>query len=491
MRKTRNPNIIESLIPLSVLAVMLASAVVLFGDGSSAGPNQISLLLASGVAAIIGIKNGLRWADIEAGIVKGIAVALPSILILLAVGSLIGTWLLAGTVPTLIYYGLKLISPDYFYFTACLLCAIVAMSIGSSWTVAATVGVALIGVADGLGLERAIAAGAVVSGAYFGDKMSPLSETTNLAPAVAGTDLFTHIRHMIWTSVPSIVLALIIFLVIGLGSSEQSATLGKMDAYLSGIEHTFTVNIWMLIPLLVTLAMAIFKVPAFPAVAIGALLGGVWAWLFQGDLIHHLVGNNGIETLKLIWRALFDGVNLDTGNAQLNELVSGGGMSSMLNTVWLILSAMAFGAVMEITGLLQRLVKAMLTLVRSTGSLIVTTLVTCFGTNVVTADQYISIVVPGRMFRKAFEERGLAPQNLSRTLEDCGTITSPLIPWNSCGAYMQSVLMVSPADYFIYAFFNWTCPLIAALYGYIGFKIVPLKKNHESSERPAPTEASS
>lgn len=467
------PSLLDAIIPVVVLIALLAASVTLFHDDSSYGPNQIALLLSAMVAAIIALKNGHQWHDIEKGIIKGISISLGAVLILLAVGALIGTWLLAGTVPSLIYFGLKLLNPSIFYAATCLICAVVSLAIGSSWTTAATIGVALMGVAGGLGLSPAATAGAVVSGAYFGDKISPLSETTNLAPAVAGSDLFSHIRHMMWTTVPSFVLALIIFLLLGLGS-QGDASSARIDAILTGLTQNFDISVWHLVPLVALLVMAMRKMPAFPAVFIGALLGGVWALLFQSELVHRLGGEGLVAGLKLMWTTLFNGISIETGNPTLDKLLSGGGMSSMLNTVWLIMCAMSFGAVMERTGLLTRLIRGLLGAAKSAGSLIAATIATCIGSNILTADQYMAIVMPGRMFKEEYERRGLAPVNLSRSLEDGGTITSPLVPWNTCGAYMHSVLHVSPADYIFYALFNLINPVLAVIYAYLGVKILRL-----------------
>ncbi len=478
---TTKPSLFDALTPIVILCSLLAAAVSFFGDGSSSGPNQIALLFSGGVAIIIGLKNGFTWSDLESSIIKGISLALGAVLILLAVGSLIGTWLLAGTVPSMIYYGIGLLEPSVFYAACCVICAIVALSIGSSWTVAATIGVALIGVAKGLELSETITAGAIISGAYFGDKMSPLSDTTNLAPAVAGTDLFTHIRYMAITAVPSFVITLALFVMIGLNQEAQQSS-GNMDLILNGLNDNFHIHWTMLAPLLVTLALAVKKVPAFPAVCIGALFGGVWAILFQQETILNLAaaGTPSVTAnVVVVWGALFDGISVDTGNASLDSLLSGGGMSSMLNTVWLIMSAMTFGAVMEKIGLLKKLVESLLKAVKGTGSLISTTIVTAFGTNVLTADQYISIVMPGRMFKEEFQERGLAPENLSRALEDGGTITSPLVPWNTCGAYMHSVLLVNPLDYFMYCFFNLISPMLGMIVATVGFKVRYLVKKPE------------
>ncbi len=470
----KTPSLLDALIPIVALVVMMSGAVYLFEDNSSYGPNQIALLLAMGLAAIIGMKNGHSWKSIEEGIVKGISMSLGACLILLAVGSLIGTWMLAGTVPTLIYYGLELLNPSFFYAAACLICAVIAMSIGSSWTTAATVGVALMGVAGGMDMSTTITAGAVVSGAYFGDKISPLSETTNLAPAVAGTDLFEHIRYMLWTTIPSFVIALILFVILGL-SEEGGAKVERIQQMQALLNESFDLSIVLLVPLVVLLTLAIKKMPAFPAVFIGALLGGVWAVLFQSDVILGMANQqdtNAIGTLKVVWTALFDGVSFSTPDENLNSLLSRGGMSSMLNTIWLIICAMSFGAVLENVGLLKRVVSAILLGAKSAGDMITRTILTCFGTNLVTADQYIAIVMPGRMYKEEFNKRGLHQLNLSRSLEDGGTLTSPLIPWNTCGAYMHSVLLVNPFDYVFYAFFNVINPILAIIYGYLGVKIL-------------------
>ena len=476
MKNIKEPSLFDALIPLVLLVLMMGSAVYLFADDSSYGPNQISLLMAMGVATVIGLKNGHTWKSIEEGIVKGISMSLGACLILFAVGSLIGTWMLAGTVPTLIYYGLSLLNPTFFYAASCLICAVVAMSIGSSWTTAATVGVALIGVATGMDMSLAITAGAIVSGAYFGDKLSPLSETTNLAPAIAGTDLFEHIKYMLWTTVPSFTISLILFVILGLSedTSQVSSRIEQMQTILS---EEFALGVHLLVPLVVLLTLAIKKVPAFPAVSIGALIGGIWALFFQNDLVSSMLDNefsSSVQNLMVVWTALFDGVSFSTPDDNLNSLLSRGGMSSMLNTVWLIICAMSFGAVLERVGLLKAIVSACLKGADSAGSMVSRTILTCIGTNLVTADQYISIVMPGRMYKEEFEKRGLHQLNLSRSLEDGGTITSPLIPWNTCGAYMHGVLGVHPFTYFFYAFFNLINPILAVIYAYLGIKILRL-----------------
>lgn len=478
MNKTiKEASFLDASIPLLVLIALLSVSVVLFSDDAAFGPNQIALFVATAVAVIIGLKNGYRWKDIEKSMVKGISLSLGAVLILFSVGALIGTWLLSGTVPTLIYYGLQILSPTWFYAASCILCCIVSLSIGSSWTTAATIGVALIGVASGLGLSPVVTAGAIVSGAYFGDKVSPLSETTNLAPAVVGVELFEHIRHLMWTTIPSIVLAILLFAIIGL-NTETSVDSERINEISTVLHQYYNISWVSLVPLFVLLFMAVKKVPAFPTVFLGALLGGVWALLFQQELLNSLIDKDlpyAAASFKLVWNTLANGIVMDTGNADLDKLLSGGGMVSMLNTVWLIFSAMMFGAVIEKVGLLRKFVQGILHYARSTGSLIASTIATCIATNILTADQYMSIVMPGRMYKEEYERRGLAPVNLSRSLEDGGTITSPLIPWNTCGAYMQGVLQVNPLDYLVYAFFNWINPILAIIYAYLGIKILRLE----------------
>ncbi len=478
---TKAPSLLDAIIPLLILVVLLSLSVYLYGSDSSYGPNQLALFFAAGVAILIGLKNGYRWADMEKAMVHGISLSLGAVLILFAVGALIGTWLLAGTVPSLIYYGLQVLDPTWFYAASCILCCIVSLSIGSSWTTAATIGVALIGVSLGLGLSPVITAGAIVSGAYFGDKLSPLSDTTNLAPAIAGTDLFTHIRHMLWTTVPSIIIAVLLFAILGF-NADATADAGKIKELSDELLKNFEISPLMLVPLLVLMAMAVKKVPAFPTVFIGALLGAVWALLFQPEMVAKMVLladpskdlHPALGTLKVLWSTLHGGFSIDTGHAELDKLLSGGGMAKMMNTVWLIMSAMVFGSVLEHTGLLARFVQVILAKVHSTGSLVASTIGTCVATNILAADQYMAIVMPGRMYKDEYARRGLAPVNLSRTLEDGGTITSALIPWNTCGAYMHGVLGISPLEYMFYAFFNLINPLLAIIYAYLGIKILRL-----------------
>ena len=481
MTNSKTPSLLDAVIPVIALIAMLAMSVSLYGKDSSYGANQIALILSASVAAIIGIKNGFTWKEVEAGIIKGISLGLGGLMILLSVGALIGTWILSGTVPAMIYYGLNILSPSIFYFATCLICAFSAISIGSSWTVAGTLGVAFMGIASGLGLSPAVTAGAVISGAYFGDKMSPLSDTTNLAPAIVGTDLFTHIRHMIWTTGPSIVFALILFLIIGFQGIEGSNTEG-LSLIQNTIQSTFNISILSFLPLVIVFIMAFKKVPALPTVLFGALLGGVFAVLLQPEIISTFVNrpdlSKGLTMISGVWTALFSGFVLESGVSVVDDLLTRGGMVSMLNTVWLVLSALSFGAVLETTGSLEKLVGSLLRLTKTTGQLVITTVATCIGINIITADQYISIVLPGRMYKAEYTKRNLAPKNLSRTLEDAGTITSPLIPWNTCGAYMSATLGVATFAYLPFCFFNLVNPIVAIIYGLFNVKIEKLDKYH-------------
>ncbi len=479
------PTMLDALIPVISLVLMLALSVYLFGSDSSSGPNQIVLTLGAAIASIVAMQNGHRWADVLKAIIAGISTAMAAILILLSVGGLIGTWLMAGTVPSLIYYGLELLNPHWFFAASCVICAIAALATGSSWTVAGTLGVALIGVAMGLGLSPAIAAGAIISGAYFGDKMSPLSDTTNLAPAVVETDLFTHIRHMAWTTGPSITLALLIFAALGLTADvpEESMALKNL---MTTLDNEFNITPIALLPLVVVFFMAYRKVPPLPTILFGALLGGFLAIVLQPDVVLEFAAspelNNGLALTKGVWLALSDGYVSSTGVAEVDDLLSRGGMSSMLVTIWLILTALAFGAVLEYAGMLKRLIESALKAAKSTGTLVLTVVLSCIGINVVAADQYIAIVLPGKMYKAEFQRRGLDPKNLSRVVEDSGTLTSPLVPWNTCGAYMAATLGVATIAYLPFAFFNLINPLVSIFYGFTG---ITIRRLEDAGPQPA------
>jgi NhaC family Na+:H+ antiporter len=469
----RIPSLFDALLPLATLIALLTLSVYLFGADSSYGPNQVALILATVVASLVAIRNGHRWTHIHNAIGNGISLAIGAMLILLAVGALIGAWMLSGTVPTLIHYGLKVLSPSLFYAASCLICALVATAIGSSWTTAGTVGVALIGIAMAQGLSPEITAGAIISGAYFGDKMSPLSDTTNLASAVVGTELFTHIRHMTWTTGPSFAIALLLFT--GLGILATPATdVARLAATSDTLASRFDLSPLTLLPVALLIWLAMRRVPALPTILAGAALGAVLAALIQPDRALELAASpdlpRGLALIKGVWISLFAGYSSNTGDPAVDALLSRGGMLSFLNTIFLILTALSFGAVMEHTGLLERMITGVLRAVRGTGSLIASVVGTTFLSNVVTADQYMSIVIPGRMFREEFRRRRLKARNLSRTVEDAGTLTSSLVPWNSGGAYMAATLGVATLAYLPFCFLNLINPVLAIFYGFRDFK---------------------
>ena len=485
----RAPSLLQALTPLLFLVALLVLGIMLFADAAVYGASQIALLLASGVAALVGLRNGMRWKEIEDAMVQGVAHSVGAILILLSVGALIGSWLLSGTVPTLIVYGMKLLHPAYFYPAACLVCAVTSLVIGSSWTTAGTVGVALVGIGQGMDMSLPITAGAVISGAYFGDKLSPLSDTTILAPAVSGSELFSHIRNMAWTTLPSLLIALGMFTAAGLLGQAPSgeATSAGMAATL---EAQFNPAWYLLLPMVLVFTLAFRRFPAYPTILVGALVGLAFAVVFNPDRVVALAGNEALSRpMALVagaWTALFDGYNAQTGNAAVDELLSGGGMSNMLNTVWLVICAMCFGSVMERTGLLERMVRGVLGWATTARSLIAATLVTAFGTNVVTADQYMSLVLPGKLYQSEYARRGLSPLNLSRALEDGGTITSPLVPWNTCAAFMAATLGVATLDYLPFVFFNLVNFALAFLAAAVGFRILPRQPDEGPAAALAP-----
>lgn len=463
-----------SFAPILLLVLLLFSAVQLFGADASYGPNQVALLIASAAAGLVGMYRGLSWADIQESMVAGIKVGLGPILILLAVGGLIGSWMIAGTVPAMIYYGVSILNPSIFFAAAAIICALASISIGSSWTVAGTLGIGLIGIADSYGLSPAVAAGAIISGAYFGDKLSPLSDTTNLAAACTSVDLFAHIRHMLWTTVPAFCIALLFFSFIPSGAATAPEQIAELRA---AIDQEFNVSVGVLIPLAVMIGLIWRRVPAYPAIMLATLAGILTALTLQTDVVRKfaLMANPEatMPVVEGLWRTLFAGFEGTTTNEELNSLISKGGIASMLNTVWLIVSALAFGGVLERTGILKQILDSVLKLVKSTGDLVAATVTGGFITNILAADQFLAIALPGRLFSSTYDDRGLSRENLSRTLEDSATMTSALIPWNTCGAYMAATLGVATFDYAPYAIFNLACPLIAVAFGYLAFKQKP------------------
>jgi NhaC family Na+:H+ antiporter len=447
---------------LALLPVLFLVACLFVQIRVFEGPPHLPLILASIVAAGVASFLGHPWKEIEEGIAEGIAIALRAILILMVVGILIGTWIASGIVPVLIDYGLRLLSPGYFLLAACLVCSIVSTATGSSWTTAGTVGVALIGVGAGLGVSPAMTAGAIVSGAYFGDKMSPLSDTTNLAPAVAGSELFEHIGYMAYTTLPALFLALVLYAALGWSAPGGSIDGSQVAAIREVLGQHFVLSpVLLLAPALVIVVVAL-RVPALPALVGGAILGGLLALWVQG------------ASVQQVLQVAQQGYEADTGSAMVDELLTRGGLESMMGTVALVLCALTFGGIMERTGSLQALAAAILKLAHSTGSLVLATVASCIGTNVIAPDQYLSIIVPGRMYRETYEKRRLEPRLLSRTLEDAGTLSSPLVPWNTCGAFMSTALTVSATAYLPYAFLNLLTPLIALAIAFSGFRIVRL-----------------
>ena len=479
----REPSLLTAFLPIILLIGMLTLNVLLFED-TLGGANQISLLIAAAIAAVIAIKLGIEWEAVKKKIVSTIGSAIPSVIILLFIGSLAGTWMISGVVPAMIYYGLDIISPRLFLITAVIVSAIVSVATGSSWSTIATIGVALLGIGKAIGIGEPIVAGAIISGAYFGDKMSPLSDTTNLAPAMAGTDLFTHIRYMTFTTVPSMIITLIAFLAIGFSYDFSSSTIDIVNVK-TAIEGTFNTSpLLFLVPVILITAI-ILKIPPIPAMLLGTLLGGVFAVIFQPDIINQIsgiAGNYAKSSYYSVMQAMFGDISLTTPDASVNDLLSTSGMRGMLDTVWLIISAMIFGGVMESAGLLKRITQPIVKYAKSTGSLVASTVGTCIFFNTTASDQYIALVVPGRMFRKTYEEKGLKPEVLSRTLEDSGTITSVLIPWNTCGATQSRVLGVDTWAYAPYAFFNIISPFMTILFAYLNIKIRRFKDSEKEKK---------
>ncbi len=469
----RKPTLFESLIPIVILVVLLGSNVYLFEDAATGGSNQIALILAATIASLIAFRLGMKWKEMLEGMVDAISSAMGAILILFLIGSLAGTWLISGIVPTMIYYGLLILNPTIFLVAACVISAIVSLATGSSWTTIATVGIALLGIGSALGISEPIIAGSIISGAYFGDKMSPLSDTTNLAPAMAGTDLFTHIRYMSLTTGPSIAITLVIFLVMGFFQDTEGNAEGAREM-MAAIDGAFNVSLWLFMVPVIVVVLIVKKVPALPALLAGTLLGGVFAVIFQPHLMDQISGTSGNfvkSSYIAIMKAIYTQTSVETGSAMVNDLLTAKGMEGMLNTIWLIICAMVFGGIMEKSGMLKCMAAYVIQFAHSTGSLVATTAGTCVFFNITASDQYLAIVVPGRMFADTFRERGLMPENLSRTLEDSGTVTSVLIPWNTCGAAQSSVLGVATMAYAPYCFFNIISPLMTITFAYLNIKI--------------------
>jgi len=466
----------EALIPVVALVLMLFFNVYfVYGDDALSGSNQFVLLLGAAVAAIVGFANKVSYKRMINEIAENVQSTTGAILILLMVGALAGTWLISGIIPTMIYYGLQILNPTIFLAACVIICAIISIATGSSWTTSATVGIALIGIGETLGISLGMTAGAVLSGAYFGDKMSPLSDTTNLAPAMAGAELFDHIKYMAITTIPSIVITLIVFIIIGLNINTEGTT--DVSDKLAAIEGAFTISPWLFLVPVAVIYLIIKKTPPLVALLIGTILGAVAAIIAQPDIVVKIAGGNSLDFItgyKGVMNAITVDTAVETSSTELNDLFTAGGMKGMLGTIWLIICAMVFGGVMDAIGALARISSAILSLFDSVFGLFASTVFSCVTLNATASDQYLAIVVPGRMYANAYKEKGLAPENLSRTLEDSGTVTSVLVPWNTCGAYQSGVLGVPVVDYFAYAIFNWLSPFMTLFFAAFSIKIKQL-----------------
>ena len=458
-------------IGIALIPVIFLIVALVFTIGIFKLPPHIPLIFASAVAAFIAVVFKHPWKEIQEGMVHGITLALGAVLILMVVGTMIGTWILGGIVPSMIFYGLKILSPGIFLVATLVICSIVSLGTGSSWSTAGTVGVALIGVGKGLGIPVAMVAGAIISGAYFGDKMSPLSDTTNLAPAVAGTDLFSHIRHMVYTTGPGYIISLVLFTLLGLKFSGGAIETQNIDLVIQTLKSNFFINPILLLPPCLVIVMVIKKIPPLPALFGGTVLGGIFALAAQSKSVSDVI------------QAAQSGFVSETGVGFVDNLLTRGGLESMLQTVALIICALSFGGIMEKTGMLKLIAKSLLKRVKRTGSLVATTVFSCIGMNIIASDQFLAIVIPGRMYKEAFDSRGLHPKNLSRCLEDSGTLTSPLIPWNSCGAFMHATLGVNPLLYLPFAFLNLLNPIISIFYGYTGITMERISETSEKGEK--------
>ena len=461
-----------ALLPLFFLVVLLSYNVIVYGDDALNGSNQFILLIGGAIAAIIGFKKKISYDSMLEKIADNLKSVTGALLILLFVGALSGTWLISGIIPAMIYYGLQILHPSIFLPACIVICAIISISTGSSWTTSATVGIALIGIGSVLKIPLGMVAGAIISGAYFGDKLSPLSDTTNLAPAMAGGELFNHIKYMTYTTVPSILFTLIVFSILNL--TQNYNVLPDTGDLLGAIREKFTINFWLFLVPITVIILIVKKTPPLVALLVGTLMGALFAIFFQPQILLDITGSKTLNS-KIAYKAILDAISVstqvNTNNAILNDLFISGGMKGMLDTIWLIICAMVFGGVMDAIGALKVISNALLSWAKNTFQLFASTVASCLAINLTASDQYLSIVIPGKMFSKAYEERNLAPENLSRTLEDSGTVTSVLIPWNTCGAYQSGVLGVSVLEYFFFAIFNWLSPLMTLIYAALSIRI--------------------
>ena len=470
--KKNQISLTTALLPLFFLVVLLSYNVIVYGDDALNGSNQFILLIGGAIAAIIGFKKRISYDSMLEKIADNLKSVTGALLILLFVGALSGTWLISGIIPAMIYYGLQILHPSIFLPACIVICAIISISTGSSWTTSATVGIALIGIGSVLKIPLGMVAGAIISGAYFGDKLSPLSDTTNLAPAMAGGELFDHIKYMTYTTVPSILFTLIVFSILNL--TQNYNVLPDTGDLLGAIREKFTINFWLFLVPITVIILIVKKTPPLVALLVGTLMGALFAIFFQPQILLDITGSKTLNS-KIVYKAILDAISVstqvNTSNAILNDLFISGGMKGMLDTIWLIICAMVFGGIMDAIGALKVISNALLSWAKNTFQLFASTVASCLAINLTASDQYLSIVIPGKMFSKAYADRNLAPENLSRTLEDSGTVTSVLIPWNTCGAYQSGVLGVSVLEYFFFAIFNWLSPLMTLIYAALSIRI--------------------
>ncbi|MGB3439111.1 MAG: Na+/H+ antiporter NhaC [Actinophytocola sp.] len=484
-RRVRDPSLADAIVPLVTLVVLIGGSLRLFGLDALDGPIQVALVLCAMVAALIVLKNGHPWDDVLGAGQRALTSITSALFILLAVGALIGTWNLSGTIPTLVYYGLQVLSPTWYYAATAAICGVIAMSIGSSWTTAGTIGVGLVGIASMLGMSAGITAGAVISGAYLGDKLSPLSETTVLTAQLVKVNVYEHIKRQAWTSVPAFCTALVLFGLIGLFWGPAPTDAGDTATELDALGDLYWITPLNLLPLLLLVILSIRKVPASLALMASAIFAGLMSVFTQYDVVRDFVADPSLNPvltgIRAVWQTMATGFSMNSGIGDIDRLLSRGGMDSMLFTLWLIIGAVTFGTILEEFGLISRLIDPLIRAAKGTGRLFVTVFVTAFGLNVIAGDQYIALVLPSKVYRAEFAKRGLAPTNLSRLAADSGTVTSPLVPWNSCGAFMGAVLGVSTLVYLPFCFFNIVSPLLSVVYGFTGFRIERV--------RPAPADA--
>ena len=462
-----------SLIPFLVLIALITCCVAVFGNATLDGASQMSLLTASAVSVLIGhFSKRLEWENLEREIINKIASCTPAIIILLLIGAIGGTWMVSGIVPTMIYYGMQIIRPEVFLVSSSLLCALVSLMIGSSWTTVATIGVALMGIGKAHGFDDGWIAGSIITGAYFGDKLSPLSDTTVLASSVSGVPLFTHIRYMLYTTVPTFCVSLTIFLVAGFAMNVSHS--GNVAEFMDALQHTFVISPWLLIVPVLTGVMIARRWPSMVVLFLAIVLAAVVGLIVQPTLIHSISGSEDgglLSAYKGMMQVCYGSTNIETGVPMLNELVHTSGMGGMMPTIWLIICAQTFGGALTATGQLQDLMRWVLRMVKGTASLVASTVGTSLFCNIALADQYLSIMLASSMFKDTYRERGYEPRLLSRSCEDSATVTSVLVPWNTCGLTQSTVLGVATLTYLPYCFFNFLSPVTSVIVAATGWKI--------------------